>query len=111
MFHKCVTNSTYSFIIEKVKKRLSGWNAKLLSFADRVTLAKPVLFTIPRYFMQLAFIPKGVCLEIEKLIRKFVWGVTGNEQKISLVGWNKYCMPIDKGALGLGICIAKTKLS
>ncbi|KAK5771232.1 hypothetical protein PVK06_047420 [Gossypium arboreum] len=71
MLHKRVTNATNSFIIEKVRKRLSGWNAKLLSLVGWVSLAKSVLFTIPSYFMQSTLTPKGVCQDIEKIIRRF----------------------------------------
>lgn len=100
LFHKRVTNATYSFVVDKVHKRLNGWNVKMLSLAERVTLAKSVLFSIPSYFMQSALIPKEVCLEIEKIIRKFVWRATSMDQKLSLVSWDKCCMPMDRGGLG-----------
>lgn len=77
-----------------------GWNTKLLSLAGRVTLSKSVLCIILSYFMQLALILIGVCVEIEKIIKKFVWGASSNDRKISLIGWDKFCMPMDRGGLG-----------
>lgn len=65
LFHSRVRTSTFQFIVDKVQHKLSGYDAKLLSLAGRVTLVKSVLLTIPGYFMQAALIPVGVCKKIE----------------------------------------------
>ena len=39
LLHSRVTKGTYSEILEKVKRRLSGWNATSLLLAGRVTLS------------------------------------------------------------------------
>ncbi|MBA0697388.1 hypothetical protein Goari_020929 [Gossypium aridum] len=66
---KClgVTCDTFLFIIDKVKKRLSGWDSKLLSMARHVTLAKGF------------------------------WRSTDGMQKPTLVTWDNYYQPIDCG--------------
>ncbi|XP_052484875.1 uncharacterized protein LOC128039968 [Gossypium raimondii] len=86
--------------VERITKHLNGWNARLLSLARRVTLAKSVLLVIPCYFIQSALLPKGVCREMKKLIRKFIWGVPNNKRKESLIGWDKVYLPTNKGGLG-----------
>ncbi|MBA0781234.1 hypothetical protein Gotri_002175 [Gossypium trilobum] len=65
---KClgVTCDTFLFIIDKVKKRLSGWDSKLLSMARHVTLAKSVLLCISNYLMQIALFPIHACNEVEE---------------------------------------------
>lgn len=43
LLHSRVNKKTYYLILEHVEQRLSGWSAKHLSFAGRVTLAKSVI--------------------------------------------------------------------
>ena len=76
--HGRVTGANFRYIIDKVQRRLNGWSAASLSLAGRVTLAKVVLSAIPIYCMQVVMLPANLIDEIEKLIRRFVWG--GSEQ-------------------------------
>lgn len=83
--HGRVTCSTYDGLLDRLNARLDGWKTNLLSMAGRVTLAKAVLNAIPFYRMQTTVLPKGVCQEIEKKIRRFIWGShTDGHHKISL---------------------------
>ncbi|KAK5838693.1 hypothetical protein PVK06_007428 [Gossypium arboreum] len=100
LFHIRVTKSILDFLVEKVRNRLSSWDAKSLSFAGRVTLAQSVLLAIPSYFMQSSLVPKGVCDTIEGLIRQFIWRATESKRKIALVKWENLCQPKDNGGLG-----------
>uniref|UniRef100_A0A199UBV5 Uncharacterized protein n=1 Tax=Manihot esculenta TaxID=3983 RepID=A0A199UBV5_MANES len=50
-------NATYQFLLDKIQRKLSGWNANSLSMAGRITLAKAVIAAIPNYFMQTALLP------------------------------------------------------
>ncbi|KAL4351406.1 hypothetical protein GQ457_06G022300 [Hibiscus cannabinus] len=52
LLHKRVTKVTYSYLVDQVAKRLTGWAARSLSLAGRITLAKAVLQAIPIYSMQ-----------------------------------------------------------
>lgn len=61
LVHSRVNKSTFQFVVDKVQKKLNGFDAKLLSLADIVTLAKSMLLAIPRYFMQLTMILIGIC--------------------------------------------------
>ncbi|GMI89923.1 hypothetical protein like AT3G24255 [Hibiscus trionum] len=100
VLHARMRCSDYNFIIDKIKEKLSGWASRTLSLAGRVTLAKFVLSAIPVYFIQTSLLPKRICAEIEKLIRKFIWGSTENASKASLVNWESICQPLDHGGLG-----------
>ncbi|KAH1065142.1 hypothetical protein J1N35_030129 [Gossypium stocksii] len=71
LFHRTVTNSILDFLVERVRSRLSSWDAKRLSFARRVTLAQLVLLSIPSYLMQSTIVAKGICDSIEELARQF----------------------------------------
>ncbi|KAH1081996.1 hypothetical protein J1N35_021757 [Gossypium stocksii] len=72
ILHDKVKNSTLNFVVEKVNNKLSSWDANQFSLAGRVTLAQSVLISIPSYFMQTMMVPKGICDEIERIVRKFV---------------------------------------
>ncbi|MBA0642618.1 hypothetical protein Goklo_026973 [Gossypium klotzschianum] len=48
-------------------------------------MAQSVLLVIPSYFMQTMLIPKGLCEEIERMVRQFVWGSSSSGRKVALV--------------------------
>lgn len=73
LFHERITNSSLRFVVEKVKAKLQQWDARQLSLASRIALAQSVLLAIPRYFMQSLMIPKGICEEIGRIARHFIW--------------------------------------
>ncbi|KAE8699617.1 hypothetical protein F3Y22_tig00110576pilonHSYRG00048 [Hibiscus syriacus] len=61
-----------------VLRKLSGWKARCLSLAGRVTVAKAVLATLPTYTMQTVVLPKRICL----------------------IKWDDVCQPVTCGGLG-----------
>lgn len=68
--------------------------------AGKATLAKVVLNAIPLYTMQATALPKGICQEIEKCTRRFIWGGNGHDtNKISLVNWETVTNPSLSGDL------------
>ena len=46
------TTQDFSFVVERVQRRLAGWKANRLSFASQIVLAQSVLATIPAYVMR-----------------------------------------------------------
>ncbi|XP_028058859.1 uncharacterized protein LOC114262688 [Camellia sinensis] len=60
-------------VMERIGKRLEGWNRALLSHGGGYTLVKTVLSGIPIYFMSLFEISVKVAKSIEKLMRDFLW--------------------------------------
>jgi hypothetical protein len=88
-------------ILEKMERRLSGWQKLYLSKGGRLTLLKSTLSSLPTYFLSLFTIPISVANKLEKLQRDFLWGGMGNNLKHHLVGWDKVCVPKVKGGLGV----------
>jgi hypothetical protein len=88
-------------ILEKLDRRLSGWQKLYLSKGGRLTLLKSTLSSLPTYFMSLFTIPISVVRRIEKLQRNFLWGGMGDEFKYHLVGWDTVCTPKEAGGLGV----------
>lgn len=102
LFHRRTTKSMFQFVIDKVQRKLNGFDAKLLSMASRTMLAKSVLLAIPGYFMQFAMIPINTCEKIEQIVKQFVWGSTSSGNKRTLVKWDTCCQPTMTGALVCG---------
>ncbi|XP_019174227.1 PREDICTED: uncharacterized protein LOC109169788 isoform X1 [Ipomoea nil] len=94
--HGRVTTNLFTPLMEIINSRLEGWKGKNLTLAGRVILAQSVLSATPYYMMQSMLLPKGVCDEIEKRIRNFVWG-----KGVYMVKWENVVLPKSKGGLGL----------
>ncbi|XVF01308.1 hypothetical protein REPUB_Repub04eG0076700 [Reevesia pubescens] len=67
-----VSKATYKSLLDKVKKRLSGWKANQLSVAGRATLVQSVSSSIASYTMQSTKLPIFVTIEIDKLNRNIL---------------------------------------
>lgn len=64
----------FSRIQKKVKDRISGWKAKLLSQAGRTQLLKSVAVTILSYHMSTYALPLTLCHNQNKIMKKIWWG-------------------------------------
>ena len=76
--HRRVTTELFQHILDKIQSKLESWKSKYLSLARRHTLAQSVLATIPQYTMQSILFPQGVYEQIDKVIRRFIWGGYAN---------------------------------
>ena len=72
-------------VMERIKKKLSGWKRRFLSYAGRVTLIKSVLSSLPIFYMSLFKIPVCVAKEIDKIHARILWGGDGSHRKIHFV--------------------------
>lgn len=100
LLHQRISNHTFTFMIDKMKNKMSGWEAYSLSFAGRVTLAQASLANITGYVMQTCAIPISVCEEAAKLCRNFIRGSTTDQRKCHLIYLSKMCLPKEEGGLG-----------
>lgn len=101
MLHQRTSKHSFSYLLDRMKKKLTGWKAKTLSFAGRVTLAQASLVNIPGYVFQSTLIPASVCEDAEKICRDFIWGSSADSRKCHLVAWDKLCKPKAEGGLGI----------
>ncbi|KAH9783694.1 reverse transcriptase domain-containing protein [Citrus sinensis] len=88
LHHSRVSTNMYQGIIDKVEKRLSGWNASHLSLAGRITLAQSVLQAIPIYVMQIVSLPRGVCEKIDRACRRFIWSGSSPHEALASRRWS-----------------------
>jgi len=96
-----VSSSLFQNVIERVDSKLAGWKAKCLSLAGRHTLIQASITAIPAYVMQSTRIPRSVCDELDKRIRRFLWGGTAMDRKPHLVPWDKVIKEKVHGGLGI----------
>ena len=89
-------------VIERISRRLDGWQKAYLSFGGRITLLHSCLSHIPSYFLSLFKIPASVAAKIERLQRDFRWSGVGEGKRDHLVRWEAVCKPRIIGGLGIG---------
>ena len=87
--------SIWNPILEKIERKLAWWKKLYFSKGGRLTLLKSTLSSIPTYlfslFLHMWLIKLRSCKGI------FLWG----DSKTHLLGWDKVCMPIANGSLGI----------
>ncbi|KAL5728306.1 hypothetical protein ACHQM5_001405 [Ranunculus cassubicifolius] len=88
-------------MVEKFRKRLAMWKRVYLSKGGRLVLVKSTLLSLPVYMLSLFVLPSSVAKELEKIVRCFLWGKKGGRRKIHLLSWNKICLPLGWGGLGV----------
>ncbi|CAN1788737.1 Putative ribonuclease H protein At1g65750, partial [Linum perenne] len=84
-----------------IELKLSGWKAKSLFLAGRVTIVQSVLATISAFAMKTTVLPIPTCKAIDRKIISFVWGSSDEARKVHLVFWDRVCLPKEDGGLGL----------
>lgn len=71
--------AVFSFIKDRVSRRINSWNSRNLSMAGREVLIKSVVQAIPSYCMSIFQIPHSICEDIQKMMNSFWWGCKGGE--------------------------------
>ena len=92
--------SIWNPVLEKMKKKLFGWKRLYLSKGGRLMLLK-VLSSLPTYFLSLFTIPKAVAARLESIQRSFLQGSFEGSFKYPLVAWEKMCLFVEMGGLGI----------
>ena len=89
-------------MIERISRRLDGWQKTYLSFGGRITLIQSCLTHMPSYFLSLFKLPASVAAKIKKLQRDFLWSGIGEGKRDHLVRWDVVCKSKEIGGLGFG---------
>ena len=72
----------FNFILERVKQKLAGWKANMLSLAGWTILIEASLAVIPSYIMQCNYIPKRILDGIDQVNQNFLWGSSKATRRI-----------------------------
>lgn len=88
----------YLPLIEKMDRKLQGWNRSLISRGG-LQLVKS---SVPIYHMTCFVLPKWVIMRLDQIRRRFLWGKNGSQGTgISLISWQEVCSPIGWGGMGI----------
>nr|GEW39637.1 hypothetical protein [Tanacetum cinerariifolium] len=80
-------------LLEKVQARIDDWKNKSLSTAGRLQLIRSVIGSMHVYWASVFILPSRVLLEIEQLMRAFLW------KGRAKVAWEVLCLPKEEGVL------------
>lgn len=74
LVHQGSNHKLHSRLPGRMRGQLEGWKTKSLLRVGRITLAKIAHNTVPVFYMQLERLPVKIRKEVDKLVRKCVWG-------------------------------------
>lgn len=97
--------AAFTPLIDKLKRRLGGWQSKVLSQAGRSVLIKSVAQSLPVHTMQTFSLPVSLCHKLDGLMRDFWWGYKADgPPRLYLAEWKKLCTPKQAGGMGFKRC-------
>ncbi|KAK1276479.1 hypothetical protein QJS04_geneDACA020812 [Acorus gramineus] len=89
-------------LVERVEKRLAGWQNRCLSSAGKLVLLQAVLSNLPTFYLSIFRIPQTVLKKIDVIRRRFFWNGAGRGAiKPHLVQWTHITQPKASGGLGV----------
>ena len=95
------TTSSYQYLVDNIRKRIKGWQARYLSMAGQATLIKASVSSIPLYAMQTVILPQKICQHIDRLSCHFLWGDTNGRNGCHTINWDTVTLPKEAGGLGI----------
>ncbi|XP_060968346.1 uncharacterized protein LOC133035920 [Cannabis sativa] len=78
--------AAFSYVVDKVHKRVQTWDNKFLSKAGKEVLIKSVVQALPAYTLNVFLLPVSICDDVERAISKFWWKSNKNKGIHWLVG-------------------------
>nr|GEV86782.1 hypothetical protein [Tanacetum cinerariifolium] len=88
-------------LIEKVQSHITNWKNKSLSEAGRLQLIQSVIGSMHVYWASVFILPSHILLNIEQLMRSFLWCQGPMVKGKAKVAWEVVCLPKNKGGLAL----------
>ena len=83
--------SIFSFVKDKVWRRIQGWSKKALSKAGKEILLKTIVQAVSIYVMSVFLLPFSLCMELERMMNSFWWGSKGDKGGIKWMAWDRMC--------------------
>jgi hypothetical protein len=90
----------FSFVMDRVWKKVKGWKERFLSKAGKETLIKAVAQAIPNYILSCYQMPVGCCNDIDSMLAKFWWGSNEEKRKIHWMSWERLSRAKNDGGMG-----------
>lgn len=90
----------FSYLYEKMIKKVESWGQKQFSKGGKEVLIKAVLQAIPTFAMGCFRIPTTTCREMESICARFWWSSSKDKNGIHWKSWDTLCLPKAEGGLG-----------
>ncbi|GJR54457.1 hypothetical protein Tco_1404978 [Tanacetum coccineum] len=88
-------------LTDRIRSRIKDWKNKSLSAAGRLQLVRSVIGSMHVYWASVFVLPTRILLELEQLIRGFLWCQGDMRKGKAKVSWEVVCLPKNEGGLGL----------
>lgn len=98
---KNMTVTDFLPLIEKIRKRISTWTGRFLSYAGRLQLINSVIMSLTNFWMAAFRLPSGCIKEIERMCSAFLWSGLELNGKKAKVAWSDVCRLKEEGGLGI----------
>ncbi|XP_042964784.1 uncharacterized protein LOC122299013 [Carya illinoinensis] len=85
----------------KIRDRIGGWQANLLSSGAQTLLLKHVLGNMPIYLLSILQVPKSIIRTFNRYCSNFFWGLHEGKPKKHWRAWEGMCCPEKEGGIGL----------
>ncbi|XP_057811823.1 uncharacterized mitochondrial protein AtMg00310-like [Salvia miltiorrhiza] len=90
----------FSYLTEKIQKKLLSWKQREFSSGGKEVLIKSVIQAVPTCAMQCFRIPDSICEDIHKMCASFWWGDSEEKKKLHWRRWELMCKPKEWGGMG-----------
>jgi hypothetical protein len=84
-----------------LKKNLSCWKGKLLSYGGRLVLINSILSSLAMFMLSFYEVPKEVLHKLDFYRSRFFWQGDDHKKKYRLAKWGIICRSKDQGGLGI----------
>lgn len=91
----------YQPLLDKIRSRVTSWQAMQLSFAGRLQLIQSVLYSIISFWASVFPLSKGCVEDLEKMLNAFLWSGAPDSARGAKVAWESVCTAKESGGLGL----------
>ncbi|GKE05253.1 hypothetical protein Tco_1397271 [Tanacetum coccineum] len=88
-------------LTDRIRSRIRDCKNKSLSAAGRLQLFRSVIGSMHVYWASVFVLPTRILLELEQLMRGFLWCQGDMRKGKAKVSWEVVCLPKNEGGLGL----------
>lgn len=96
----CLEKEKFQPITDRLAKRCSAWDEKLMSAGAKEVLIKSVAQALPTYIISVFHLSASVCNGLPRGIQNYWWGATEGQRKTHWIAWKKFTRGKLKGGLG-----------
>lgn len=91
----------FASLVQSVRNKLDGWQARLLTPGGRLILIRHVLQALPIHTLAAMNPPLGILRELEGLFSKFFWSNSTDNPRKVWRNWNWLSFPIEENGIGV----------